>query len=244
MQRQFDIVREQLAATGELRVAVNMSNFLLVNAIDAQGNPDGVSPRIGQYIADKLEVPVRLVTYHGPGQIADAACHDEWDIANIAAAPERAKHIHFSQAYCEIQASYLVPPGSGIRSVQEVDRPEVRIAVKARAAYDLWLSTNLQHASLHRASSHDETFELFKCKRLDALAGLRPKLIEQQQLMPGSTLFDESFTAVKQAVGCKPEHTEAAVFIENQITELKRAGVIAGLIEQFDVTGKLSLASC
>ena len=239
---QLYLAKEQLAPSGVLRVALNMSNFLLVNATDANGDPDGVSPAMARTMAERLGVPCKLIEYAGPGQIADTATTGAWDIANIAAEPERARVIQFSPAYCEIQASYLVPPQSGIHSIEEVDKPGIRIAVKERAAYDLWLTENLEHASLHRAESLDASFALFRDLQLDALAGLRPKLIEQQALMPGSVLFDESFTAVQQSIGCKPGLDAAAQFVQQFVDDAKASGLVASLIEQYAVTGKLSVA--
>lgn len=235
-------VRQQLAPGGSLRVALNMSNFLLVNTTGKNGDPDGVSPAMARAIADDLGVDVQFICYAGPGLVADAAANDEWDIANIAAEPARARVICFSHAYCEIQASYLVPPDSPIKNFTEVDKPGVRIAVKERAAYDLWLTANLEHATLHHAESLDASFELFRDEQLEALAGLRPKLIEQQKLMPGSVLFDESFTAVQQSIGCKPGNPEAATYLEDFVTKAIQSGRVASLIEQFGVTGKLSVA--
>ncbi|MFK7857751.1 MAG: transporter substrate-binding domain-containing protein [Granulosicoccus sp.] len=235
-------IRQQLAPSGSLRVALNMSNFLLVNATRVNGEPDGVSPAMARAIAEDLGVEAKFVCYPGPGLIADAASNDEWDIANIAAEPARARIIKFSPAYCEIQASYLVPPHSRITSFAEVDQPGVRIAVKERAAYDLWLSDNLRHATLQRAPSLDGSFELFRDKKLDALAGLRPKLLEQQKLMPGSVLFDKSFTAVQQSIGCKPDKQEAATYLDSFVTSAIASGFVASLIEDYGVTGKLSVA--
>lgn len=239
----MDKIRQQLAPGGTLRVALNMSNFLLVNATSDNGEPDGISPAMARAIADDLGVPLQIVCYKGPGLIADAASSNEWDIANIASEPARAKVISFSQAYCEIQASYLVPPGSSITSMAQVDQPGVRIAVKERAAYDLWLADNLKHATLHHAQSLDASFELFRDEQLDALAGLRPKLIEQQQLMPGSILFDESFTAVQQSIGCKPGNAQAAAYLDSFVARAIQSGLVASLISQFGVTGKLAVAS-
>ena len=103
---------EQLAPTGVLRVGVNMANFLLVTGESGNGDPEGVSPGIAKAMADKLGVAVSYVPFVGPGEVADAAADDVWDIGNIAAEPERAKTITFSSAYCEIQATYLLPPES------------------------------------------------------------------------------------------------------------------------------------
>lgn len=234
---------KQLAPTGVLRVGVNMSNFLLVNSQSDDGQMDGVSPAIARALAAKLGVEASLIPFKGPGDVADAAAEDVWDIANIAAEPERAKTINFSSAYCEIQASYLLPPGSPHGSVAEVDAPGNRIAAKGRAAFELWLSDNLKHATVVREANHDVAFEVFVEQSLEALAGLRPKLIEQQKALPGSVILDESFTSVQQSIGCLPDAPEAAAFIESFVQESISNGLVQSLIDEYRVTGRLSVAS-
>lgn len=235
-------LREALAPHGVLRAGINMSNFLLVNQTDDSGQPDGVSPAMARALAEELGVELKLIPYKGPGDVADAATRDEWDIANIALEAERAKVIQFSPAYCEIQASYLVPPGSPITGMEQVDQPGHRIAVKERSAYDLWLTRNIQQATLVRAASLDESFERFRDEKLDVLAGLRPKLLEQQALMPGSQLFETSFMAVQQCMGCQVDKPEAARFLEDFVNRSKSSGLVAELITRFDVQGRLSVA--
>ena len=236
-------ILQQLAPTGVLRVGINMSNFLLVNSVAENGDPAGVSPSIALALANKLGVPVRLVPYEGPGDVADAATLDQWDIANIAAEPERAKTIAFSPAYCEIQATYLLPENSKLDSVESVDAEGVRIAIKARAAFELYLSDHLKHATLNKVESHDAAFKLFVDNSLEALAGLRPKLIEQQSQLPGSSILDASFTSVKQSIGCRMNRPEAAQFIDVFVRDAIAGGLVQSLIEKHNVTGKLSVAA-
>ena len=239
---QNDLVK-QLAPTGVLRAGLNLSNFLLITGTTDNGEPDGVSPDLARAIAADLGVAAVMVPFKGPGDVADAVSDNLWDIGNIAAEPERAKTITFSQAYCEIQATYLLPAGSHIQSIEEVDTPGTRIAVKERAAYDLWLTDNLKHAKLVRAPSIDESFEYFRDQRLDVLAGLRPALLKQQQNMPGSTIMEQSFTAVQQSVGCKPGNPEAAAYLNRFITNAINSGLIQRLINKHSVTGRLSVAT-
>jgi len=122
-------VKQQLVPQGVLRVGINMANFLLVTGELSDGSPDGVSPDIARALAKELGVEARMVPFKGPGELADAVASDAWDIGNIANEAERAKTIRFSQAYCEIQATYMVPPNSPIRTIEDVDREGVRIAV-------------------------------------------------------------------------------------------------------------------
>lgn len=234
-------ILSQLAPTGVLRAGVNLSNFLLVTGRSAEGDPEGVSPDMARAIAERLGVPVRYVTYPRPGELADAAGTGAWDIGLIGAEPQRAEKIAFTAAYCEIEATYLVPAGSPIGSVAEVDRPGVRIASTARAAYDLWLERNIRHATVLRAESIDGAMKRFVDEKLDVLAGLRPRLLSDAEALPGSRILDGKFMAVQQAIGTARANEAGAAFLRGFVEEAKASGLVAGFIERHRVRG-LSVA--
>ncbi len=231
-----DIV-SALAPQGRLRVGLNMSNFLLVNAKTASGEPDGVSPDMGRMIADALGVPVEFVLFGGPGPVADAAADNVWDIANIADEPARAAVMAFSPPYAEIQANYLVPAGSTLSTPEAIDVPGVRICVKARAAYELWLSDNLKHATLQRFTTVEEAFDAFNDGAFDALACLRPKLLDEQARFPGATMVEPAFTAVKQCVGSRHGAPRASAWIADFVSNVVASGESARLIAKHEVPG-------
>lgn len=234
-------VLTQLAPSGVLRAAINMSNFLLVTGRSAGGDPEGVSPDMARAIADKLGVAVRYVPYDTPGELADAAGNDVWDIGLIGAEPQRATKIAFSPAYVEIESTYMVPPGSKLLAVADVDASGVRIASTARTAYDLWLERNIRNASVVRTTSLDAAFETFVTDKLEALAGLRPRLMADQTKMPGARILSGQFMAVQQAIGTSRTNTEAATFIRDFVEETKASGFVANLIAKHKVNG-LSVA--
>ena len=218
-----------------------MSNFLLVTGRSASGDPEGVSPSMARAIAERLGVPVQFVAFAKPGELADEAGRDVWDIGLIGAEPARAERISFTAAYVEIEATYMVPPGSPLQSIADVDKPGVRIAVTARSAYDLWLERNIRQATLVRSSSLDGAFDQFSAERLEALAGLRPRLLTDVQRMPGAVILDGQFTAVQQAVGTGRTNAEAAAWLHAFVEEAKASGLVAKFIEQHKVVG-LSVA--
>ena len=236
-----DVV-SQLAPHGVLRAGINMSNFLLVTGRTQSGDPDGVSPDMARAIADRLGVPVQYVPFPKPGELADAADKDMWDIGLIGAEPARAEKIAFTAAYVEIEATYLVPPGSPLTSIAEVDRPGVRIAVTARSAYDLWLERNIKQAQLVRSDSLSSAVQMFIRDKLEALAGLRPALLGDAAKLPGSRILDGQFTAVQQAVGTQRRNEAGAAFLRAFVEEAKKSGLVAGLIEKHGVMGRLSVA--
>ena len=231
----------ELAPTGTLRAGVNLANFLLVTGRSASGDPEGVSPDLARAIAERLGVGIRYVTYPRPDELAEAADRDAWDIGLIGAEPARAEKIAFTAAYSEIESTYLVPAGSSLRSIEEVDRPGVRIAVYRGSAYDLWLVRNIKHAELVPAQSIDASFDLFVNENLDALAGLRPRLLSDVEKLPGARLIDGKFSAVQQAVGTPRKNTAATAFLADFVEEAKASGLIAQLIEKHKVKG-LSVA--
>ena len=94
-----------------------------------------------------------------------------------------------------------MPAGAPLRSIEQVDRPGGRIGVAARSAYDLWLRRHLRHAELVRSGSLDASFEQFVAQKLDALAGLRPRLLQDLEKLPGAPILDGRFTAAQRAVG-------------------------------------------
>jgi len=234
-------ILKQLAPTGILRAGINLGNFLLVTGNSPSGDPEGVAPDMARAIADRLGVQLALVPFKTPGELADAAGSNVWDIGLIGAEPARAEKIAFSPAYAEIEATYLVPAGSMLRAIAEVDRPGIRIAVSARSAYDLWLVRNIRQAQLVHANGIDAAFDLFVRDKLEALACLRPRLLTDVEKVPGARILDGKFTAVQQAVGTAKTNLAAAAFLRGFVEEAKTSGLVASLIARHRVAG-LSVA--
>jgi polar amino acid transport system substrate-binding protein len=237
-----DDVLSQLAPTGVLRAGINMANKLLVTGETAAGEPDGVGPEFARNIAAKLGVDIVYVPFPRPGDLADAVDENVWDIGLIGAEPSRAEKIEFTAAYVEIEATYLVPEGSPLKTIEDVDAEGVRIAVSGRSAYDLYLTRSLKHAELHRAAGLPGALELFIDEKLEALAGLRPALNTDIGKVPGGRILDGRFTAVQQAVGTQKANAAASEFLAGFVEESKASGLVAGLIEKHGVVGRLSVA--
>ena len=234
-------VASELAPTGVLRAAINMGNALLVTGRTPSGDPEGVAPDMAREIAARLGVPVAYVPYARPGELADAGGSGVWDIGLIGAEPQRAEKIAFTPAYVEIEATYLVPAGSRLQAIADVDRPGVRIAVTGRSAYGLWLDGNVKQAELVKSGTLDSAYEQFVAEKLDALAGLRPRLLSDVEKLPGARILDGQFTAVQQAVGTARRNGAAADYLRNFVAEAKASGFVGRLIEKHKVRG-LSVA--
>jgi polar amino acid transport system substrate-binding protein len=230
-------VKQELAPSGKLRVGLNYGNFLLVLKDSADGSPNGIAPDLGRELGKRLGVPVEFVKFPEAGQLADGVRDDKCDVGFLGAEPQRANEIAFTKAYLEIPVTFLVPPGSKIKSIAEVDQKGVRIAVSDRSAYDLYLSRNLKNATLVRAKGIEGSYQAFLKDRLEVLAGLKPRLTSDAEKTPGSRVLDGQVTGVQQACGTTKKRIAGAKYLQEFIEDVKRSGLVAKTIDRHGVKG-------
>ena len=230
-------VLADLAPTGKMRVGINFQNALLTRKDPATGEAGGIALDLARELGRRLGVPVEIIPYQTAGHLADAVKSGEWDVGFFAADPQRATAIAFTAPYAEIETTYLVPAGSPFRRVEDVDREGVRIAVGAKGGPDLAASRVLKHAQLVRAPSTAATRKLFVAEKLDALAGLRPTLVQDAKDIPGSRLLEGRFSVVGQAVGTHPDRAAGAQYLRDFVEDIKASGLVARVIEKNGMHG-------
>lgn len=245
----------------------------------------GVAPDVAQLLADALGVELALVPYDSPGALAAAAELDAWDVAVLGVEPARAEAIAFTAPVVEIDATFAVPPASPLLRptcdrdgddglwfdlLRRVDRPGVRVAVAASSAYDLWLTRRLTRAALVRGAEgpgvdrHRAALDLATRGDaqgpFDALAGLRPWLVQHAPAAPagaaapteatagggpaGWVVLPGRFTAVAQALG-RPRRCAdggGSLFLERFVGDLKASGRAQALLEKHGVHQMASVA--
>ncbi len=215
-----------------------MSNVLLVSGTGADDAPRGVSPALAAALADALKVPVQLIAFPEPGDLVEAFSMDVFDVANIGADPARTRHIAFTAPYSAIEATCLVRGTSPIIGFGDIDRSGVRIVSKRDTAYTLWLDRNISHAEVIHTDSTEESFQAFVDQELEALAGLRPKLVEDAEWVPGSRILEGNFTSIKQAIGVHRNRDEEGLsYLERFVEWAVDSDFVGGLIEHFGVKG-------
>ena len=237
----IDDIIKKIAPTGVLRVGINMSNFLLVNSKDKLGVIDGVSPGIGKKLAKELNISFEIVQFANPGLLADAVDNNEWDIGNIASEKERGKTIDFSDPYVNIDANFLFREEDNFKNNNDIDQSGIKIAVFERSAYDLWLTENFKKAELIRVNSIEESHNLFKDNKVNILAGLKPKLIDEMKKNNNYEMIQSPFTYIKQSIGIKKGNPEVLDFINKFISNNIKEGYIKSLLQQHNVQDKLSI---
>src|ERR1700712_3323059 len=118
---------EQLIPTGKLRVGVAFAPALsaLFVVKDANGKPRGVTVDLAADLARTLGVPIEFMVAANTGLLTDATESGAIDVAFMPMDDERRKRIDFGPAYYLVESTYMVTGASGIKTVEEVDRPGV-----------------------------------------------------------------------------------------------------------------------
>ena len=226
-----------LAPSGKLRIGLNYSNFLLVLGDAPDGEPRGIAPDLGRELARRVGMAFEFVKFDAAGKLFDAVKSAQCDVGFLGAEAQRADEVDFTSAYLEIPVTFLVPAGSPIRTIAEVDREGVRVAVSERSAYDLYLTRTLKKAKLLRAQGIPASYDVFVAQKLEVLGGLKPKLVEEQARTPGSRVLDGQITGVQQAIGAPKGRAAAATYLREFAEDVKRSGFVARAIEKHGVKG-------
>ena len=226
-----------LSPSGKLKIGLNYSNFLLVIGDDANGEPKGIAPDLGRELAKRVGMPFEFVKFDAAGKLFDAVKSAQCDVGFLGAEPQRADEVDFTNAYLEIPVTFLVPAGSPIKTIADVDREGVRIAVSERSAYDLYLSRTLKKAQLVRTKGIPASYDVFMAQKLEVLGGLKPKLVDEQARTPGSRVLDGQITGVQQAIAAPKGRAAAAAYLRAFAKDIKQSGLVARAIQANGVAG-------
>jgi polar amino acid transport system substrate-binding protein len=230
-------VRADLAPTGTLRAAVNYGNAILATRDRATGQSRGVAVDLMHDIGARLGVPVAIVPYDSVAVMGDAAPTGVWDIAFLGSDPAREKLMGFTAAYLEIEATYLVPGASPLRTAADVDGDGVRVAAPARANYELFLSRTLKRATLVSTPSADAAFEMLAAGRVEALAGLTQSLLGLAPKLPASRLVEGRFMGVQQSIAVPRGRDAGLRYLRAVVEDAKQSGLVTRAIERTGAKG-------
>lgn len=229
--------RLQLAPTGALRVGLNLGNTLLTRRDPAGGDPTGIAVDIARELGRRAGVPVRLVPYDNTGLLGSSIGSGQWDIAFFAIEAARAREVDFSPPYVAIETTYLVRSDAALRSMADVDREDVIVAVQAGAGYESTMLKSLSRAKVLRVRNSDEGLAALKSGKAHAFAGLRPAFVTLVESGASFRVVEGNFMTVDQAIGVQKGRPAAAQYVAQVVRDMKRSGFVARVIADHQVRG-------
>jgi polar amino acid transport system substrate-binding protein len=229
--------RQVLAPTGKLRVALQLGNPLNVMRDSASGEMKGVGFDLGKELARRMGVPFEPVLYPSIGALLDAGKSGAWDVAFVGFSPARAKEWDFTGLHLEVEFGYLVPGGSSISTISDVDRPGIRIAVQEKSGPDVFFTRMLKNAVFVRAPSNPAALEALKSGKADVMGSIKPVLFELSKQLPGSRVLDGRPGIDPHAMAMPKGRDLGVAYARQFIEDAKSEGVIKAAIERAGLRG-------
>lgn len=219
---------KQLAPTAMLRggVVVSPAASAFFAIKDGKGEVRGVTVDLLRAFANKLKLPLDLQVFSNSGQVTDAVANGSCDLAFMPQDAERAKKVDFGPAYYFIESTYLVPAGSAIQSIDEVNRPGVRIVAISNTTTARSARRTAPNASVEEVASVDRMTEMASKGEGDAFAlsqdsftGLLPKL-------PGARVLKGNFQQTGIAVAVPKGRAAALKVASGLLEDAKKSGIV------------------
>jgi polar amino acid transport system substrate-binding protein len=219
---------KQLAPTGKLRGGVVMSPaasaFFAIK--DGKGAVRGVTVDLLNAFAQALKLPFVMQVYDNSGQVTDAVASGACDVAFMPRDPTREGKVDFGPAYYFISSTYLVPAGSRIETIDEVNRPGVRIVAISNTTTARSARRTAPNASVEEVPSVDLMTEMARTRQGDAFALSHDAFAGLLLKLPGARVLSGHFqqTGISVAV---PKGRPAALKLAGRLLEdAKKSGAV------------------
>jgi len=229
--------RQALAPTGTLRVGLQLGSPHNVTRDSTSGEMKGVGFDLGKELARRLGVPLEPVLYPSVGALLDNGKTGAWDVAFVGFSPARAKEWDFTALHLEMEFGYLIPGGSSISTMADVDRPGIRVAVQEKSQPEIFLSRTLKNAVVVRASSLAGTLEMLKSGSADVIFSIKPSLFEASSQVPGSRVLDDRPGVDPHAMVMPKGRGPGMVYARQFIEDAKSEGLVKAAIERAGLRG-------
>lgn len=224
-----DQARKELVPTGKLRVGIGVGaapSAFWATRDPATGRPRGVTVDLATALAARLGVPLELVVYANSGEVVAAGPKGEWDASFMPEDDERRKIVDFGPAYYLSTSTYMVRPGSSIRTIAEVDRPSVRVAGIANTTTARTAIATLKNTKVLNFRTVEEILAKMKAGEVDAVALGRQSLEGLLPKLPGARILDGHFHAAGNAVAVPKGKPAALAYVRDFIEQAKRDGTV------------------
>ena len=220
----------KLAPNRELRAALIVSNPVLVTR-GADGQLGGVSVELARALATKLGVSIRLMSYENPARYNESLGKDEWDIGLAARDPSRGEHLAFSDVFMVVDNGYVARPGLSLKTVDEVDRAGIKIAVAQGSAPDGFLTRTIKNAEIVRIPGGlAAAREALAAGRADVYGENLHLASQIAAELPGAVVLDGRFNLVQMSIAVPKRNAATLAILNEFVREAKQDGLVTRLI--------------
>jgi polar amino acid transport system substrate-binding protein len=227
-----------VAPGGTLRAVYLGSNPAQAMRDQATGEVRGPSYDLARELARRDNVPLEFKPLANPPAVIEAVRSGEADIGFVAYEATRLGTVEFSQTYMLVQQSFLVPEGSPIRAVADIDRAGQKIAGTLNDSITLCMKRIFKQATVVELENNPaELTKALTARAIDALGANRQRLTTLSKAIPGTTLLPDDLFNVPQNVVVPKDRPAALAAVNALVDEARASGWLRNAIERGGAIG-------
>ena len=226
-----------LAPTGKLRVGLYPGTPTSIVGDVASGNARGVGFELGQELAKRSGVSFEPVVFPNNAAVFAAAKAGSVDMVFTNASPARLAARLPKNRGLSCEQGYLVPSGSVISDLAEIDRAGVRVGVSEGSTSEATLSRELRNATVVRTASLEAAIGMLAAGKLDAFGTNKAILFEMSDRLPGSRVLTGRYGLESLAIGIPKGRDAAMPLVNSFVKDVKANGGVASAIERAGLRG-------
>jgi polar amino acid transport system substrate-binding protein len=226
-----------LAPTGTLRVGVyNGSPTSLV--IQTQtGQRAGVALELGQQLGAALGVPVQVIEFSRVAEIVDALKQQQIDMTFTNASAARARELDFTATLIQLELGLLAPADSALRSLDDLDKPGMRVGVSQGSSSQVALTPRLKQAQVVTSASMAQTRQMLQRGEIQAFATNKGILFEQASQLPGFRVLDSSWGFENLAIAVPKGRDAGLPYLNTFAQAVRTNGRLSAMAQRAGLRG-------
>lgn len=235
-------VRAALAPTGTLRVGVYPGSPSSMVRDLKTGKTVGIALDLGQALGQRLGVPVQVVEFSRIAQVLDAMKAGQVDFTFTNATEARGRDMDFTAPLVQLELGYLVPVGSPIAAVTDVDKPGVRVGVSQGSTSQGTLGRQFKSAAIVPATSLKQAQELLQRRQIDAFATNKGILFEMSDELPGMRILDGRWGLEHLAIAIPKRREAGLAFLQQFAQEARTSGLLQSAVTRSGMRGTVPIS--
>jgi polar amino acid transport system substrate-binding protein len=222
-----------LVRAGKLRVGLFLPQY--------GKSPDGLKPSVwvetARAYAARVGVALVIAEHATPPEAVACLKAGSCDLLFLPLDARASGIGDFSNPILQFDYTLMVPAGSAIARVADVDRPGVRIAAVRNHASTNELLRQVKHAEFVYAETPEDTLALIRDGKAEVMASARPDLLLLSMKLAGARVLADRYGAMFNRMVVPKGKSDWHAYTNEFVEEAKASGAVQQFIERGGTRG-------
>jgi len=231
--KQENPIARAVAPMGKLRVSIDLSNPFAGSRDSVTGKMRGLGITYAVELAQRLGIPVELVSANSLHQSIKDLQSNKADIGFFIGSPPRANAIRMVSSKLLIEGYFTVPASARFQNNEDVDIQGATIAVADGSIYQPFVERALKRASLVRISPSIDVIHAIRNRGVSAVAGMQFPLNYDVLTSAGLQVLARPFMSQRLSIGVPKKNGRDAIEYLTAFVQDTKDSTLSALLIQY-----------